>query len=603
VILPTWRHDPLARPGHRSTSDIEERPVQLFQNGHALIVGVGSDDIPTTARDAQAIHQLLTDPTLCAYDPERVELLVRQAATREGILAGLDRLAERLEDDPEATAIVYFSGHGMAGPPHRLVTAGYSPARLEQTTIPSSQLTGKLRAIRAKKLLVLLDCCHAGGQADAKEPHWQKLPVAALEELARGGGRVVLASSRPSEYSYTSEPYSFFTQTLREALAGHGASEYDGYTRVLDVALYTAHEVATRTREQQHPVLKVADLEGNFKLSYYAAGEPQPKTRQVPVERGRPPVVGLDGQLSEEARGWQQELEESQGQLMHLEMRLRDYSTPEALRREIRQDWQQTVDHIDDLKGRLGLLAGQSPYGRTLTRLWTFLGVLAFYTSYNLFAQSQGWPRLLWQDWAFDSYAVAPPAMFLGIPLLHLAFLLTRLYPNPAMRPGLLRRLPLAFGLPLYAQTHLRRHYQAFFLAVFLLVPLGAQVHFYSKIFHGTVEKREDGKCRDLRDGVAWHATGWQHLTKPIPFGEATGDCYRLGGKDQNVTFFPFWEPWGLLLLELSLFAHFVLMLRELAKAPPGKPADLPSIHHQTDRDTSIKGNEYVEKSEANPIR
>ncbi len=538
-----------------------------FHNGYAVIVGVGSDDIPATAKDALAIHDLLTDPGLCAYDPQRVELLVRQEASRDRILGALDRLAERIAADPEATAVFYFSGHGMAGPPARLVATGYSPQQLKQTTIESAELTAKLRAIGARKLLVLLDCCHASSQADAKEARWAKLPVAALEELAAGEGRVVLASSRPHEYSYVSEPYSFFTQAVREALAGHGASEHDGYTRVLDIALYAAHAVAERTNEQQHPVLKVAGLKDNFKVSYYAAGELQPKSERVPVDRGRTPLASSAGQVSEEATGWQQELRDRQGELMLLEKRLADRSTPDHRQPELRLAWQRVVNEIDDLKGRLGLLAGQSAYGRTLTRLWTVMGLLTFYVSYNIYAQTQQWPTLLWKELSFDTYSVAVPGVLLGGFLLHTTILLTRLYPNPGMRPGLLNRLPLAFGLPLYAQTRLRRHYQTFFLVFFLLVPLAAQVHFYTKMCRGTVFLRGDSAdCVEQAGQKEWSAAGWDHFRKFVPPGEAFGDCYRLGS--HKVTFFPFWEPVLLLLFEIALFAHFCRMLWELLKRP-----------------------------------
>jgi hypothetical protein len=53
----------------------------LFTQGHACIVGVGSD-LPNTVQDAEKIAALLTDPERCAYPPEQVQLLTGTQATR-----------------------------------------------------------------------------------------------------------------------------------------------------------------------------------------------------------------------------------------------------------------------------------------------------------------------------------------------------------------------------------------------------------------------------------------------------------------------------------------------------------------------------------------
>lgn len=76
--------------------------------------------------------------------------------------------------------------------------------------------------MRPRKLLVILDCCHAGALSGVKLPGLAKEPLPPELEavLRRGSGRVVIASSRRDEYSYTGSPYSVFTQAFREAPAG-----------------------------------------------------------------------------------------------------------------------------------------------------------------------------------------------------------------------------------------------------------------------------------------------------------------------------------------------------------------------------------------------
>src|SRR5690606_4500093 len=71
--------------------------------------------LPTVARDAAALREVLVHPARCAYPAEQVRLLSGSDATRDGIYAGLSWLKERLAADRSgnATAVVYYSGHGV----------------------------------------------------------------------------------------------------------------------------------------------------------------------------------------------------------------------------------------------------------------------------------------------------------------------------------------------------------------------------------------------------------------------------------------------------------------------------------------------------------
>ena len=168
--------------------------AQLFTHGYAVIIGVGAD-LPVTVDDATAVADLLRDPTRCAYPPEQVQLLVSQQATRTHILAALDKLATQTKNDPDATAVVYFSGHGIKTPDFHLMPFGYDLRNLDSTTITGRLFTEKLRAIQTSKLLVLLDCCHAGGQADAKIA---TLPKAAPNHVKQGRRKEIFCEMKRS---------------------------------------------------------------------------------------------------------------------------------------------------------------------------------------------------------------------------------------------------------------------------------------------------------------------------------------------------------------------------------------------------------------------
>ncbi|MCX6679744.1 MAG: caspase family protein [Methanothrix sp.] len=251
-----------------------------FQAGHALLIGAGAD-LPFTIDDARGIADILKDPERCAYPAGQVELLVGETAHRQAVLDALDRLAERA--DESSTVIIYFSGHGYhASTPiseaYFLIPFGVQMERLKDTAISGSEFAARLQAIRSKKLLLLLDCCHAGGVGLAKGLELAKssLPPEALEIFKQGKGRVIIASCKDSELSYGGKPFSAFTLALIEAFSGQGASKQDGFVRAADLAMHAREKVPGRTNGRQHPILHFEEAD-NFLLAYYAGGETEPK--------------------------------------------------------------------------------------------------------------------------------------------------------------------------------------------------------------------------------------------------------------------------------------------------------------------------------------
>ncbi|MDY7076126.1 MAG: caspase family protein [Chloroflexota bacterium] len=293
--------------------------MDTFNQGHALVIGAGGD-LPNTVDDAVGLAEILTDPARCAYLPGQVHLLVAEQATRAGILFALNALVQ--STDFQSTVIVYFSGHGYqtissTGESYYLLPHGYEIERLYQTGVSGAEFADRLRAIPSQKLLVLLDCCHAGGVGEAKAPGLRMakspLPPEAQSLLAEGSGRVLIASSQEEELSFAGRPYSAFTLALIEALSGAGVAKRDGYVRVADLALHAREVVPGRTGGRQHPLLHFEQAD-NFALAYYAGGEtqlkgmpfagepeiePEPGAWVKVTQRGQVNVVGeMSGQVA-----------------------------------------------------------------------------------------------------------------------------------------------------------------------------------------------------------------------------------------------------------------------------------------------------------------
>ena len=326
---------------------------QTFSQGYAVVVGVGAD-LPVTIDDATAIANLLSDSSRCAYPAEQVRLLAGKKARRTDILSALSWLAKTTGQDD--TAIVYFSGHGMETPDYYLMPYGYNLADLEGTAIRGETFTEHLRAIQAKKLLVILDCCHAGGQAEAKGAIKSPLPPSMIAQLGSSSGRVVLASSRKDEKSLylNGDPYSVFTEALLEALAGYGAFEQDGYARLLDLTMWVGRKVPERTGDKQHPIIKVSNLEDNFVLAWYAAGDKRPLPLSNEVCNISPIISELD---ASQVDSWQRMLTNYREGLMLIEERMSEYVDFTDIPLKLIRNKRLTEAKIADLEQKLGKTA------------------------------------------------------------------------------------------------------------------------------------------------------------------------------------------------------------------------------------------------------
>ncbi len=87
----------------------------------------------------------------------------------------------------------------------------YDLQRLSKTAVSGRELAEKLAAIPAQRLLLLLDCCHAGGVGEEKAPGLElsKAPLppeACSEAFGQGKGRLLIASSREKMKSDGGKP-------------------------------------------------------------------------------------------------------------------------------------------------------------------------------------------------------------------------------------------------------------------------------------------------------------------------------------------------------------------------------------------------------------
>ncbi len=306
-----------------------------FDSGYALLIGVNENavtrwSLPEVVKDIDALRSIFIHPERCAYPVDHLIVLTGKQATRDNILDGLARLRDKVAADKSAnaTAVIYYSGHGwrdaeQAPPDYYLIPCNVSEHQLRSRALRASDFAAGINELEARRLLVILDCCHAGGMgvkgvspegfASAAVPPRlftgkEKTIAAAdgskgLEDLATGSGRAVISSSQANQPSYMRRDgkMSIFTYHLIEALTGHAKSD-EKATEVLvtDIMSHVHRQVpisagADWNREQRPDY----QLSGNFPVGLLLGGKGMPKGVRAPD------LLGLTGftQRSQVAHG------------------------------------------------------------------------------------------------------------------------------------------------------------------------------------------------------------------------------------------------------------------------------------------------------------
>ncbi len=159
--------------------------------------------------------------------------------------------------------MVYYSGHGWrekSSGDYYLIAHDVQPNNEANTALAATVFSEALRQIKARRLLVFVDCCHAEGMAAAKDaaasppPNFSKSswPAALTGGLKQGEGRAVFSSSRGTQVSWVRKDgrLSIYTHHLLEALDGAGSAAGDTVVRVSHLMKHLAQTVPASAEQQ-----------------------------------------------------------------------------------------------------------------------------------------------------------------------------------------------------------------------------------------------------------------------------------------------------------------------------------------------------------------
>ncbi len=311
-------------------------------NGYALLIGIGYRHWPKgrlggTLPDIDALQKHFTDPVKAGFLPGHVLALTEENASASGILSALDRFAALVNQDPNATAILYYSGHGGTdGKDYFLVPYDFDLNKWAWNKNPkknkvvlAAEFAARISAIRAKKMLVMLDACHSenipvekmlpDAPDSLQQQEFLKGFVDHLEagvgaedpglktlspQMQLGSGKVILTSCEAGETSLDLGYHGLFTKVLLECLNGNGNIENDGWVRLLDLMRYVPKRVKEEAAthmvngqpHRQNPMFKrIENLRAeDFVISAYDMAKA--KEPDKPSENPQPsaPKGGLD---------------------------------------------------------------------------------------------------------------------------------------------------------------------------------------------------------------------------------------------------------------------------------------------------------------------
>jgi len=253
---------------------IDARSRLPLINAYALIIGVNQqldpqiNTLKAAGNDSQAITEFLK--TNARYPSDHVKTLSDEDANAASIEAGFEWLYTMTAPtrDPDATGFIYYSGHGwqIYDGTYYLIPWETNSGNIRGTAIPIEVFNEWLMDVRAKHLIAILDCCHAGSGTITKGEGSviAKAPDSGWLSSITSGGRVLITSSTDTQKSHILKNHdnSLFTEVLLESLAQPGTLD------ALAVFAVLREEVSRRAAQagvEQTPRMNAANY-GNITL-------------------------------------------------------------------------------------------------------------------------------------------------------------------------------------------------------------------------------------------------------------------------------------------------------------------------------------------------
>ncbi len=242
----------------RIVSDADQPRYRLSSrpNDYALVVGIEkySGSLPEAQyaeRDAAAVKKHLL---AMGFPPRNIAYLSGSGASSAAIKKNLESwLPNHVKEG--STVVFYFSGHGSPDPTTGdayLVPWDGDPEYLKDTAYPMKQVYDRLGALKARRVLVVLDSCFSGQKGRSILAQGTRPLVSKINLGLPPDGRIVsLTASNGDQISGTlpEQGHGAFTYYFLKGLNG-AAADSDGVVTVKGLYDYLAPQVQDAARGQ-----------------------------------------------------------------------------------------------------------------------------------------------------------------------------------------------------------------------------------------------------------------------------------------------------------------------------------------------------------------
>lgn len=272
----------------RSRATIDPGNPRLF----VLSVGVSDYqldeyDLKYAAMDAREIAAKLRLNYGNFYGDVQVTVLTDAQVTPDGLRDGLQWLQR--SSTANDLVVVFFAGHGIrAKKGLYYFTHLGDEENIQNTCVNWSDIATALAATKAKNILFLTDCCHAGSFSRDRHVTQEKL----AESLSAVGQLSILAASSGEESSFESSQlqHGAFTYAILEGLEGKSDVDHNREISLNELSSYVRKRVGELTDGDQTPeMVKTTNTALSASIARAAGNESSPapavQSTATPVER------------------------------------------------------------------------------------------------------------------------------------------------------------------------------------------------------------------------------------------------------------------------------------------------------------------------------
>jgi hypothetical protein len=261
----------------------------------ALLIGTehyGKEfkQLEATPRNVHGLAEVLEHPEMGQF--ESVEVLIDPDHSRMGETIET-WLSERDKDD---FVLLYISGHGVKDVKRKLYFAASKTVKNKQgelvtsTAVSARNVHDWLQASKAKRQIVILDCCFSGAFGDLLA---QDDGAVDVEGALGAEGRVVLTSSSSMQYSFQQREgsLSVYTHHLIEGItSGAADDDDDGKISTDELHGYVKRKVQDESPGMTPQMIVTKDAGYRLRIANALLGDPKVQYRKE-VEK----IVEEDG--------------------------------------------------------------------------------------------------------------------------------------------------------------------------------------------------------------------------------------------------------------------------------------------------------------------